>query len=114
MMTTLFKMMTLSAAHADWQTTTLSQRASETLAAGPWGSVGYMLFAMVAMVGFVALLALVLIYAERKVCAHFQCRLGPMRVGWHGVLQTVADTIKLLFKEDIVPAQSDKVLHLLA
>jgi len=66
------------------------------------------------MLAFVTVLALVLIYAERKVCAHFQCRLGPMRVGWHGFLQPVADAIKLLLKESPIPKGADRLLFQLA
>ena len=51
--------------------------------------------------GFFAILGLVLVYVERKVCAFFQLRLGPMRVGFWGLAQTVADTLKLLLKEPI-------------
>jgi NADH-quinone oxidoreductase subunit H len=50
---------------------------------------------------FYAVLALVLIYLERKICAFFQCRLGPMRVGPFGIFQPVADMIKILLKEVI-------------
>ena len=63
---------------------------------------------------FVALFGLFLVYAERKVCAAFQQRLGPMRVGYWGLMQTLADFIKLLMKELITPRGADKFLYNLA
>ncbi len=61
-----------------------------------------------------AVLGLVLIYLERKVCAFFQQRLGPMRVGFWGTAQTVADAIKLLLKEPLMTKSADKFLFNLA
>jgi NADH-quinone oxidoreductase subunit H len=72
------------------------------------------------MLAFIVFLALLLIYvvfaiyAERKVSAFVQDRLGPREVGYRGLGQTVADLIKLIQKEDIIPAAADKKLFVVA
>ncbi len=58
--------------------------------------------------------AIVMIFMERKVCAAFQCRLGPMRVGWWGVMQVFADVFKMLTKEIINIKRADHMLYALA
>ena len=55
-----------------------------------------------------------MVLVERKLLADFQARLGPMRVGPHGLLQPIADAVKLRIKEDLVPKDSDKFLFYLA
>ncbi len=66
------------------------------------------------VIGVLLLVVAYLIWVERKVMAHMQIRLGPMRVGWHGLLQPIADGIKLIFKEDIIPANASKLLFAMA
>ena len=68
------------------------------------------LFVSVLLFSFVAVFALFAVYAERKVSAFIQDRLGPMEVGKFGSLQTLADILKMLQKEFIIPAAADKIL----
>ena len=61
-----------------------------------------------------AILAIILIFMERKVCAYFQCRLGPMRVGPWGIFQVFADVLKMLIKEIFSVDGADKMLYYIA
>src|SRR2546425_6807562 len=64
--------------------------------------------------GFVLSSAVILVLAERKIMAWMQDRYGPLHVGPWGLLQTVADMIKLLLKEDIRASKTDRLVFLLA
>jgi len=66
------------------------------------------------LITFMAVGPILYVYAETKLAGFFQDRIGPKRVGPHGMLQTVADAVKLLFKEAIYPAGADKLLFVLA
>lgn len=66
------------------------------------------------IITFVLVMVLIVIYFERRFLARFQVRLGPNRCGPEGILQPIADAIKVLFKEDIVPAKGDKLVHWIA
>ncbi|MBQ8606704.1 MAG: NADH-quinone oxidoreductase subunit H, partial [Bacteroidaceae bacterium] len=61
-----------------------------------------------------AMLAIVMIFMERKVCAAFQCRMGPMRVGPWGTVQVFCDVLKMLTKEIITIRHADRFLYNLA
>ena len=62
----------------------------------------------------VSFVVLLLTYAERKALARIQQRMGPTRVGFRGILQPVADALKLITKEDILPTWADKGIYWLA
>ena len=72
---------------------------------------------LVKILAVFAVMMLIVAYAtwvERKIIGHMQTRLGPMATGWHGLLQPIADGIKLFFKEDIIPSEASKVSFILA
>ena len=77
----------------------------------PWVS-------MLVTIGVIAAVApaimMYLTWLERKIIARMQNRLGPNRVGTYGLLQPIADGIKMFIKEDVVPRGADPLLHLLA
>ncbi|HRX92731.1 MAG TPA: NADH-quinone oxidoreductase subunit NuoH [Chitinophagaceae bacterium] len=79
-----------------------------------WTLIFEMVLAGVAVIGLFAVLGLVLVIMERKVSAWMQIRLGPNRVGPKGILQSTADTIKLMVKEGMTPSGADKFLFNLA
>jgi NADH-quinone oxidoreductase subunit H len=69
---------------------------------------------VVVLATFVLLVDIMLVWIERKIVARFQDRLGPNRVGPFGIIQPIADVIKLLIKEDILPVGADKFLFNIA
>jgi NADH-quinone oxidoreductase subunit H len=77
-------------------------------------NIGIILIKIAVVVGIVMAHVAYATYFERKVIGHMQVRLGPMRVGFHGLLQPIADFTKLFFKEDIIPANADKPIFYVA
>lgn len=79
-----------------------------------WAFLAEMTLIGVVFLIFYAVIGLYLVLAERKVCAFMQNRIGPNRVGWYGVIQTIADLFKLLLKELITIRKADKLLFNIA
>jgi NADH-quinone oxidoreductase subunit H len=79
-----------------------------------WTTVIEMVVVGVVFLLFYAVVGLFLVYAERKVCAFIQNRLGPNRIGPYGIFQTIADLVKLLFKEIIPIKNADSLLFNIA
>jgi NADH-quinone oxidoreductase subunit H len=80
----------------------------------PGGFWSHMLIFIAILFVFVIIGVMAFIYIERRVLGRFQIRIGPNRTGPFGIIQPVADTIKILIKEDIIPHNADGLLHLLA
>ncbi len=74
----------------------------------------YIALGVLGLFGFLSLTVLVLTWLERKALGRIQMRMGPMRVGFHGTLQPMADALKLMVKEDILPSWADKKVYWIA
>jgi len=81
---------------------------------GQAGNLVWALIYILIVFGGVSVAVMAMNWLERKALAHFQIRLGPMRVGPHGLLQPIADAIKLLTKEDIIPERADRLVFWIA
>ncbi len=85
-----------------------------TVTPGQAGSQFWALIYVLVIFAGVAVVVLCMNWIERKALAHFQIRLGPMRVGPHGLMQPFADALKLMLKEDIIPAEADQFVFWVA
>jgi len=74
----------------------------------------HLIILTVLVIGFLMTIVIIFIWMERRVIARFQARLGPNRAGPFGLLQSFADVLKILTKEDIIPTLADKVLFWIA
>jgi len=75
---------------------------------------GHLVLFSVIIIAFMMTLVIGFIYFERRALARMQARLGPNRVGPFGLLQPIADAVKVLLKEDIIPDKADRLVHMLA
>jgi NADH-quinone oxidoreductase subunit H len=85
-----------------------------TVTPGEAGNQFWALMYVLIIFAGVSVAVLAMNWIERKALAHFQVRLGPMRVGPHGLLQPFADALKLMLKEDIIPAEADQFVFWVA
>jgi len=92
----------------------LTSYLSSNTTPGQAGNVLWALIYIFIVFGGVSVAVMAMNWLERKALAHFQIRLGPMRVGPHGLLQPIADAIKLLTKEDIIPERADRLVFWIA
>jgi len=81
---------------------------------GAAGNMFWVLIYILAVFVGLSIAVIAMNWLERKILAHMQVRLGPMRVGPHGLLQPIADAIKLLLKEDIIPSEADVAIFWMA
>jgi NADH-quinone oxidoreductase subunit H len=87
---------------------------SSNLTPGQAGNVVWVTIYILIVFAGISVAVIAMNWLERKALAHFQIRLGPMRVGPHGLLQPIADAIKLLTKEDIIPSGADTFVFWIA
>jgi NADH-quinone oxidoreductase subunit H len=86
----------------------------DAMTPGAAGSQFWALMYVLIIFAGVSVAVMAMNWLERKALAHFQIRLGPMRVGPHGLLQPIADALKLMLKEDIIPAEADQFVFWVA
>jgi NADH-quinone oxidoreductase subunit H len=99
-------------ATAWWDSAVLAQ--AQQVELGMTTYIGWALWLLVGFFGVFPGIVAYMVWAERKVAARFQDRIGPNRVGPLGLLQPIADAIKLITKEDLVPRNADRLVHLAA